>query len=65
MQPLSQKTTGGPNMRKPHSIQLFALGPIPEGQHHHIKLAVHDDATSKIPRLSEVYRGLRISELDG
>uniref|UniRef100_A0A0P6GFT1 LIM domain kinase 1 n=1 Tax=Daphnia magna TaxID=35525 RepID=A0A0P6GFT1_9CRUS len=65
MQPLSQKVTGGPGVnRKPHSIQLLALGPVPEGQRHHIKLAVQDDAMSKIPTLSDVYRGLRISELD-
>lgn len=63
MQPLSQKVTGGPGVnRKPHSIQLLALGPVPEGQRHHIKLAVQDDAMSKIPTLSDVYRGLRISE---
>jgi hypothetical protein len=63
MQPLSQKVTGGPSIiRKPHSIQLLALGPIPEGQRHHIKLALQDDVTSKIPTLSDVYRGLRISE---
>jgi LIM domain kinase 1 len=63
MQPLSQKVTGGPSIvRKPHSIQLLALGPLPEGQRHHIKLALQDDVTSKIPTLSDVYRGLRISE---
>lgn len=62
MQPLGQKLTGGPSNRKPHSIQLLALGPIPEGQRHHIKLAVQDDVASKIPTLSDVYRGLRISE---
>lgn len=60
MQPMSQKVAG--SSRKPHSIQLLALGPIPEGQRHHIKLAVQDDLTNKLQTLSNVYRGLRISE---
>ena len=61
MQPLSQKVAGGPTIRVPHSIQLLALGPVPEGQCHNIKLAVQDDVASKLPKL-DVYRGLRISE---
>ena len=57
MQPLSQKTSGF--LRKPHSIQLVELGPVSDGQRH-IKLTV-DDTTKKRP-LTDVYRGLRISE---
>ena len=39
------------SFKKPHSIQLVALGPVPEGRPR-IKLATQ----------SEVYRELRISE---
>ena len=45
----------------PHSIQLLALGPVPEAGQRHIKLTVADDA-KHVPSLSDVYRGLRISE---
>ena len=58
MQPLSQKTS---TSRMPHSIQLLALGPVPEAGQRHIKLTVANDA-KHVPTLSDVYRGLRISE---
>lgn len=61
MKPLSQiKMPGTAPGRKPHSIQLVALAPVADtGQQRHIKLAVSDDVSGPI---SDVYRGLRISE---
>jgi len=61
MKPLSQiKMPGSATGRKPHSIQLVALAPVADtGQQRHIKLAVTDDVSGPI---SDVYRGLRISE---
>lgn len=58
----------GSQSRKPHSIQLLALEPVADtGQQRHIKLAaVAEDDVTAAPNnnntLSEVYRGLRISE---